>query len=452
VFDRTRLSFLTGVVAAVALLTGGAGTAPVNAADEDPNVARLMVPCYQALHAEEGVRPRISPRSPGLLAAHQIIVNALRTNSRCSSTLSPMASMHLANDAFLWSLLAEDEQLLNNPSWHHSLDVANSLLSQCASNHDLVKQGVSSRCQLQRSFNIAFAREPYANDPCFKAQQAENTASDALSGTTIDQARTQAGYKAINDGLAADEHCQSPQMRLVTQAYLLSLKAEAEHDLDIPGWDRSFDLANELLTRCSTTLGRLRDNVAKNCATQRTANETLAKEYRDAAGAPTGAVSPLAYTAVPWQYPVRAGFNPDTLSPTDPFAKNVDYDTFAAIGSVDDLQKMFDFGTGGPPANLDPKFFRSNVLLFAVSRKANQQCTSQTQDVHQFTPATAVGAVPVTVVDYSLTCLPPGVAAQPVILALQIARPPGKPGQVQFVENGVHHRSHYYVPTPPRAQ
>jgi hypothetical protein len=447
VIDRTRL-FLTGVVAAVALLSAGAGTTPVNAADEDPNVARLMVPCYQALRAEETVRSRIYARSSGLAAAHQIIINALKTNSRCSSTLSPMASMHLANDAFLWSLLAEDEQLLNNGRWRQSLNTANSLLSQCVVNPDLIKQGVSSRCQNQRSFNISFAHEPYGNDPCFKAQQAETAASDALSGATIDQARTQVGYKAANDGIALVEHCQSPPMRLVTQGYLYSLKAEAEHDLDIPGWDRSFHTADDLLTLCASTLTRLPDNVAKNCGTQRMANEELAKEYRDAANMPPGATTPLTYTTVPWTYSVRPGFNPDTLSTNDPFAKNVDYDTFAAIGSVDDLNKMFDFGASGPPANIDPKFFHTNMLLFAVSRKANQQCTSVAQDVHQFVPATAVGTLPVVVVDYSLTCLPPGVPAQPAILALQVAR---SSGQVQFIENGVHHRSHYYLPAPPRS-
>jgi len=447
VIDRTRLSFLTGVVAAVALLAGGPGTAPASAADEDPNVARLMAPCYQALRAEETVRPRVYARSPGLVNAHQTIINALKTNGRCSSTLSPMASMHLANDAFLWSLLAEDEQLLNSNSWHRSLDTANGLLSQCVVNPELIKQGVSSRCQNQRSFNISFAREPYGNDPCFKAQQAETAASDALSGTTIDQARTQAAFKYANDGLASADHCSSPPMRLVTQGYLFSLRAEAEHDLDIPGWDRSFEQANALLARCATTLGRLPGNVAKNCDMQRVANDALAREYRDAANTPAGPTSPLPYTAVAWPYSVRAGFNPDTLSTNDPFAKNVDYDTFAAIGSIDDLNKMFDFGAAGPPSNLDPKFFRTNMLLFAVSRKANQQCTSSAQDVHQFVPATAAGTLPVVVVDYSLICQPPGGPAAPAILALQIAR---SGGQVQFIENGIHHRSHYYLPTPPR--
>ncbi len=445
--DRTRLSFVSGVVAAVALLTGVAGMTSANAADEDPNVARLMAPCYQALRAEETVRPRIRAGSSGLASAHQAIINALNVNRRCSATLSPMASMHLATDAFLWSLLAEDEQLLGSPNWRRSLDTADGLLARCVASPELIKEHVSSRCQNQRSFNIAFAREPRGNDPCFKAQQDETAASDALSGATIDQARSQIAYKDINDGLAADEHCQSPPMRLVTQAYLLSLKAEAEHDLDIAGWDRSFHDADELLTRCATTLGRMPDNVAKNCATQLTANEALAKDYRDAANAPAGPTSPLAYTAVVWPYPVRAGFNPDALSTNDPFAKTVDYDTFAAIGSIDDLNKMFDFGTAGPPANLDPKFFRSNMLLFAVSRKTNQQCTSTAQDVHQFVPATAPGTLPVVVVDYALTCQPPDGAAQPAILALQIAR---SGGQVQFVENGVHHRSHYYVPAPPR--
>jgi hypothetical protein len=448
VIERTRLSFLTGVIAAVALLIGGPAMAPAGAADEDPNLARLMAPCYQALRAEESVRPKVYARSPGLAAAHQTILNALRTNSHCSSTLSPMASMHLATDAFLWSLLAEDEQLLGNANWHHSLDVADGLLTQCVAQPDLIKSGVSTRCQNQRSFNIAFAREPYGNDPCFRAEQAETVAADALTGPTIDQARTQAGFKAANDGLAADDRCQSPPMQLVTRAYLLSLRGEAEHDLDIPGWGQTFQQADDLLTRCSTTLGRVPGNVAKNCTLQHTANDQLVEEYRQEANAPPGQTSPLPYTSVPWPYPVRAGFNPDTLSTNDPFAKTVDYDTFAAIGSVDDLNKMFDFGASGPPSNLNPKFFRANMLLFAVSHKRDQQCTSQPQDVHQFVPATAGGNVqPVVVVDYSLACQPPAGPAQPVTLALQIAR---SGGEVQFIENGSHHRNHYYLPMPPR--
>ncbi|HEX3467555.1 MAG TPA: hypothetical protein VHT05_05700 [Candidatus Elarobacter sp.] len=448
-YERTRLSFLTGVIAAVAL-SAGTAVIPVRAADEDPNLARLAIPCYQALRAEESVRPRVYAHSPGLAGAHQTIVNALKTNSRCSSTLSPMASMHLANDAFLWSLLAEDEQLLGSSTWHHSLDVADSLLSQCIVAPDLIKSGVSSRCQNQRSFNIAFAREPYGNDPCFRAQQAETTASDLLSGTNIDQARTQAGFKAANDGLAAADKCQSPPMKLVDQAYLLSLRGEAEHDLDIPGWDHTFRDANDLLTRCATTLGRLPGNVSRNCTIQHNSNDQLVQEYRDEANAPPGQTTPVNYTALPWPYPVRAGFNPDQLSTNDPFAKTVDYDTFAAIGSVDDLTKMFDFGAAGAPSNMDAKFFRANMLLIAVSHKHDQQCTSQAQDVHQFVPQTAVGAggtLPVVVVDYSLSCQPPAGPATPVTLALQIAR---SGGQVQFIENGIHHRSRYYLPAPPR--
>lgn len=430
---------------AATLAWSGAGTTAARALDDDPDVARLMTPCNQALHAEESVRPRIYPRSAGLRAAHQTIIDALRTNQRCSATLSPMASMRLANDAFLWSLLGQDEQLLNNPSWRHSLDVANGLLSRCATEPDLVKQGVSTRCQNQRSFNIAYAKAPTANDPCFKAEQAENVASDALSGQTVDPVRTQAAYRAANDGLAADAQCQSPPMQLVTQAYLLSLKAEAEHDLNIAGWDATFHQADDLLNRCATTLRSLPDNVARNCSAQLHANDELAKEYRDAASAQTGPTTPVTFTALQWPYTVRAGFNPDTLSTNDPFAKNVDYDTFAAIGSLDDLKLMFDFGSAGPPANMDAKFFRSNMLLFAVSRKANQQCTTLAQDVHLFTPASAAGALPVVVVDYALTCQPPAGPAQAAVLALQIAR---SGGQVQFIENGTTHRTHYYIPAP----
>lgn len=443
VMDRTWVFFVGTVLAATVGLSGAVTAA--RAADEDPNAARLMVPCYQALHVEEAVRPRIYPRSGGLAAAHQTLIDALKTNQRCSATLVPMASMRLANDAFLWSLLGQDEQLLNSPSWRHSIDVANGLLSRCASDPDLVKQGVSTRCQNQRSFNLAFARAGSGTDPCAQAQQAENSASDALSEQTVDPVHTQAAYKSANDGLAANARCRSPQMQLVTQGYLLSLKAEAEHDLNIAGWDHTFQQADDLLGRCSTTLRSLPDNVARNCATQLNANNALAREYRDAAGVPTGATSPLTYTALPWPYVVRADFNPDQLSTNDPFAKNVDYDTFAAVGSLDDLKRMFDFGSAGIPSNIDAKFFRANMLLFAVSRKTNQLCTSQAQDVHQFTPATAAGTLPVVVVDYALTCQPPAGPAQPAILALQIAR---SGGQVQFVENGVLHRSHYYLPAP----
>ena len=360
--ERTRLSSLTGVIAVMALLIGGATMAPARAADEDPNLARLMAPCYQALRAEEGVRPKVYVNSRRLAEAHQEILNGLQTNSHCSSTLSPMASMHLATDAFLWSLLAQDEQLLGNPNWHHSLDVADGLLSRCVASPDLTKQGISTRCQNQRSFNIGFAREPYANDPCRRALTDEQNASDQLASPDIDQTRTQAAFNDANEGLAQIDRCQSPPMRLVTRAYLLSLRAEAEHDLNIPGSDRTFEEANDLLTQCST-LQRLPNDVAQNCRTQRTANETLVKEYHEPAGSQTGTITPESYTPVPWTYPLTAGFSPANLKPpNDVFAATVGYDTYAAIGNRKDLSAMFDFGAAGPPANYDDKaFFKSNM-------------------------------------------------------------------------------------------
>ena len=62
-------------------------------------------------------------------------------------------------------------------------------------------------------------------------------------------------------GLAANQRCPDAQMKLVNEAYLLSMRAPAEHDLKIGDWQRDYARANMLLAQCSTWPG-LKGSVA----------------------------------------------------------------------------------------------------------------------------------------------------------------------------------------------
>ena len=65
--------YLPVAMVVVALLIGGPTMAPAGAADEDPNLARLMAPCYQALRAEEGRLTRIVEMKVALPAGRRTI-------------------------------------------------------------------------------------------------------------------------------------------------------------------------------------------------------------------------------------------------------------------------------------------------------------------------------------------------------------------------------------------
>ena len=132
------------------------------------------------------------------------------------------------------------------------------------------------------------------NDACAQALAYEKTASS-------DAQPAQARYDATVTGLAANRRCTDPQLKLVNEAYLLSMRAPAEHDLKIGDWQRDYARANMLLTQCSNWPGLKGSVAGKDCADQRRYNELIAKKLtatpapaaaRTPAPAPAATVSP----------------------------------------------------------------------------------------------------------------------------------------------------------------
>ncbi len=117
--------------------------------------------------------------------------------------------------------------------------------------------------------NVATA----APDPgCTQALAYEKTAA-------LDSASAQARYDSSVAGLAANQRCGDAQMHLVNEAYLLSMRAPAEHELRVGSWQRDLQRANMLLQQCTNWPGIRGTAAASNCSTQLRYNETVAKNY-----------------------------------------------------------------------------------------------------------------------------------------------------------------------------
>ncbi|GAC1582147.1 MAG: hypothetical protein NVS3B7_17460 [Candidatus Elarobacter sp.] len=133
------------------------------------------------------------------------------------------------------------------------------------------------------------APSPRAQDACSQALAYEQTASR-------DNVSRQAAYDSAVAGLAANEHCTDAQMHLVNQAYLLSMRAPAEHELHIGDWKRDFDRANALLAQCATYRG-LPAKVAADCRTQNANNQKIAAILTTQNATPSPKPSSAASTA-----------------------------------------------------------------------------------------------------------------------------------------------------------
>lgn len=128
------------------------------------------------------------------------------------------------------------------------------------------------------------APAPVAPDACAQALAYEKTASS-------DTLPAQGRYDATVTGLAANQRCADAQMKLVNEAYLLSMRAPAEHDLKIGDWQRDYARANALLSQCAAYPGLKGSVAGKDCADQRRYNELIAKKL---AAKPTPAPAPSA--------------------------------------------------------------------------------------------------------------------------------------------------------------
>ena len=155
-----------------------------------------------------------------------------------------------------------------------------------------------------------------APGPCEQALSYEKTAAQ-------DSNPAQARYDSAVAGLSANARCNDQQMRLVNEAYLLSMRAPAEHDLRIGNWERDLTRANALLTECTGFPGIARTRVADDCRTQMQNNQRLAGIYAaqaaasarpkpssTPAGAPASSAAPLPAPATP-----RASTMPRTVVP-----------------------------------------------------------------------------------------------------------------------------------------
>jgi len=108
------------------------------------------------------------------------------------------------------------------------------------------------------------------NDGCGQALAYEKAAAN-------DSSTRQAAYDSAVAGLAANQRCNDPQMKLVNEAYLLSMRAPAEHDLKIGNWQRDLTRASMLLVQCTNWPGLRNTRAGIDCGTQKRYNDIIAK-------------------------------------------------------------------------------------------------------------------------------------------------------------------------------
>lgn len=128
---------------------------------------------------------------------------------------------------------------------------------------------------------------PGPPDACAQALAHEKTAAnDAVSRQTA--------YDAAVAGLESNQGCSDAQMHLVNEAYLLSMRAPAAHDLHVGDWRRDLTRANDLLLQCANWPGLKGTKAGQDCLTQRQYNAIIAKALAAPAAtpAPRGPAAP----------------------------------------------------------------------------------------------------------------------------------------------------------------
>ena len=156
-------------------------------------------------------------------------------------------------------------------------------------------------CAASLLIAVAGAPQPgrAAPDACAQALAYEKTAAS-------DSASTQARYDSAVAGLSANQGCRDPQMHLVNEGYLLSMRAPAEHDLKIGNWRQDITRADMLLLQCTNWPGLKGTKAGNDCATQRRYNAQITKtldgiDHRTPAPMPTMSAAPS---------PTPAGYRP----------------------------------------------------------------------------------------------------------------------------------------------
>jgi hypothetical protein len=110
-----------------------------------------------------------------------------------------------------------------------------------------------------------------AADAAQYAAEHHDYCKDAVAQEHIAAAKSSSprvAYKAAVAGLAANEKCGDENDNLINKAYLLSMKAYAEHSLGDDGWHTDFNQANALLVQCQTKPGLYGTRTGAECETQ----------------------------------------------------------------------------------------------------------------------------------------------------------------------------------------
>ena len=134
------------------------------------------------------------------------------------------------------------------------------------------------------------AQAQQSNAACFQALAYERTAAN-------DSSTRQAAYDAAVAGLATNQRCTDAQMKLVNEAYLLSMRAAAEHELKVGNWQRDMTRANMLLTQCANWPGLKNTRAGTDCDTQRRYNDIIAKKLVTPSPMPRAATPAPAMTS-----------------------------------------------------------------------------------------------------------------------------------------------------------
>jgi hypothetical protein len=106
-----------------------------------------------------------------------------------------------------------------------------------------------------------------AGDACKRAVGYLKTAAD-------DRVSRLDAYNAAVAGLAANGECPQPR-RDVNEAYLRAMRAAAEYSLRIGNWNADLNRSDALLEACAASSAFRGTAVARDCATQRSFNETV---------------------------------------------------------------------------------------------------------------------------------------------------------------------------------
>jgi hypothetical protein len=159
---------------------------------------------------------------------------------------------------------------------------------------------ISLACQQALAYEQIAARDPSAQ---------------AATDAAVARREAQASYDAAVAGLEANKRCKDAPMSLTREAYLLSMRAAAEHALNVGNWQRDLTRANMLLEQCTGTNREIPRSVGDNCRTQLRLNDAFRRKVISEA---TPTATPRPYNPQPAGATPRPVLGPAALPPSPP--------------------------------------------------------------------------------------------------------------------------------------